>query len=320
MKNISKKIGVFVLILILSFGVLGVACSAMANKRNFTFLLVGLDDAAMNTDVLCLASYDVQENRISLIQIPRDTYFRPAATTKINGILPEKINRGMPIKKALSELRSDIEYTLGIRIDGYAAITTEAFRSVVDSIGGVYIDLPEELYNVLKENDEFSSLKVGQNLLFGDAALAFVRHRSSYPGGDLSRLGVQRIFARGALDTLFKRGEFGSLIKDLRKTEGLYVDFSLFDAASILRNTSALRSATIVGATMPGAAVTLNGISYYVLNRDSSDGLLYKHFPSRGGSFDPSGALTNTKITEIKTIYNDKSIAYREEILKDKSV
>ena len=44
------------------------------NEKCFTYLVLGLDDAAQNADVIMLLSYIPCENRVSFVQIPRDTY------------------------------------------------------------------------------------------------------------------------------------------------------------------------------------------------------------------------------------------------------
>ena len=47
-------------------------------------LVVGHDQVAVNTDVIMLASYDVTNEKISVIQIPRDTYFEPVSYTHLD--------------------------------------------------------------------------------------------------------------------------------------------------------------------------------------------------------------------------------------------
>ena len=45
------------------------------NDSSYTFLISGIDDAADNTDVILLLDVDLSSSNISVIQIPRDTYF-----------------------------------------------------------------------------------------------------------------------------------------------------------------------------------------------------------------------------------------------------
>ena len=53
-------------------------------------LFFGLDDAAMNTDVICFASFDPENNTIAFVQLPRDTYYNFGGTqNKINQLYPK---------------------------------------------------------------------------------------------------------------------------------------------------------------------------------------------------------------------------------------
>ena len=44
------------------------------NTSNYSFLVIGCDRAAWLTDVLMIATYDVKEQSVAIMQIPRDTY------------------------------------------------------------------------------------------------------------------------------------------------------------------------------------------------------------------------------------------------------
>lgn len=44
------------------------------NTSNYSFLVLGCDRAAWLTDVLMIATYDVKEQSVAIMQIPRDTY------------------------------------------------------------------------------------------------------------------------------------------------------------------------------------------------------------------------------------------------------
>ena len=62
------------------------AASSIERKSGYyTMLVVGHDQVAVNTDVIMLASYDVTNEKISVIQIPRDTDFELGGSAhKIN--------------------------------------------------------------------------------------------------------------------------------------------------------------------------------------------------------------------------------------------
>ena len=53
------------------------------------FLVVGCDEAAGNTDVIAVVSYDEDGSRLSFLQIPRDTYYGfGGVQNKLNQLYP----------------------------------------------------------------------------------------------------------------------------------------------------------------------------------------------------------------------------------------
>ena len=109
------------------------------------FLCAGLDEAAENTDVLFLLSLDPSAERISVMQIPRDTYFRAdTAVDKINGVYAASRCRGESAERALSLLSSLVSETFSVSLSGSVAFTAAALRAAVDAMGGVAVTLPSE--------------------------------------------------------------------------------------------------------------------------------------------------------------------------------
>ena len=47
----------------------------LGEGKRVTVLCLGLDDAAANTDVILLLTLDPERQTVSVLQIPRDTYF-----------------------------------------------------------------------------------------------------------------------------------------------------------------------------------------------------------------------------------------------------
>ena len=151
------------------------------------FLLMGSDargDEASRADVIMVISADFDTKKISVISIPRDTRVNlpEVGLTKINhanslGEAEGGVHEGtVATAQAVSDL-------LSIDINYYAKIDFEGFKSLVDALGGVDVDLP---YDV---NDDVQQIYLteGTHHLNGDEALRLARARFGLPNGDLDR-------------------------------------------------------------------------------------------------------------------------------------
>ncbi len=278
MKSIIR---IFFVIFIFGVFALNSARTASArtvDKSKFLYLFVGLDDAAGNTDVITLVSYDSGENRVAVIQLPRDTFIHiEEITGKINSLYPRFRAAGLDPDEAMRKMSDVIAEGFGVTFDGFAAITTEAFRNFIDSIGGVKIELKSDLKFDAADPSHPLVLKKGENLLSGKEAELFVRHRKSYITGDLGRLDAQKIFIDGLYRTVSEGTSFDRLfgaVRTLRRDA--IADFSMSDLFSmLLRHSSKFRDAEISYHTMPGEArLGKDGIWYYILDRRASEELL----------------------------------------------
>jgi LCP family protein required for cell wall assembly len=155
-------------------------------ERPFCVLIIGKDKTSALADVIMLASFDKVEEKACILQIPRDTYADYGSSyCKINGAL-----------KALGEegMRLFLEDALGVEIDGYISMELDGFCALVDSIGGVEINVPKRLKYSDPEQNLYIDLPAGVRTLNGKQAEMLVRYRSGYVRGDLDRLDMQKRF------------------------------------------------------------------------------------------------------------------------------
>lgn len=138
---------------------------------------------AGRSDTMLLLRIDPIENTVNLLSIPRDTQ------VEVPGIGTTKINQanasGGP---ALA--RQVVSSTLnGIEIDRYVRISTNAFRELVDLLGGIEVYVPQQMSYVDKTQKLKIDLAPGWQTLNGDKAEQFARFRHD-SFGDIGR--VQR--------------------------------------------------------------------------------------------------------------------------------
>ncbi len=177
-------------------------------KPRITALVLGVDADETRTDVMFIATINKKTSKIDLITLPRDTqiivgsevvkqlrkdgsYIPSDGTIKLNELHAYALR-----SKPVDVLKEYIEGMLGIKIDYYVKVNLSAFRKIVDAVGGIEFDVPQNMY-YYDPNGIFINLKKGSQLLNGKQAEQLVRFRS-YPQGDFQRMQVQQAFLKEA--------------------------------------------------------------------------------------------------------------------------
>ena len=160
------------------------------HEDTFTFLLLGVDKAAENTDTIMVATYDTVNQALSVMSIPRDTMVNlPWDVKKINSVYNQQ---------GIDGLKQQIKGITGFTPDFYVEIDLEAFVVLVDEIGGVRFNVPQDMKYKDPYQDLVIDLKAGEQVLNGQDAMGLVRFRR-YASGDIGRIGVQQDFLKALI-------------------------------------------------------------------------------------------------------------------------
>lgn len=190
----------------------------MSSKNVINVLLVGADSRqgtnSGNTDVMMLISLNKKTKTLKLISFLRDSYLyiegkNNSYCTKLNAAF----SMGGP-----ECLLQTIENNYKIEIDNYVMVNFESFKSIIDAMGGVTVDVQkyEADYNYTKFK---ISLPYGENVtLNGEQALCFCRIRGCDADGDVSRTRRQRQVIEAIIDRVTNAS-----VSDLNK----YIDILL---------------------------------------------------------------------------------------------
>jgi len=143
-------------------------------------LLLGLDYRGFS-DVVMVVSYDMESYDSAIISIKRDTYVEHQTWARKDSgqdHLAWANNRGMGHNEdyhAGARLTAKtVEELLGIDLHAYASISYDGFINLIDLIGGVEIDV-----NPGFAERRSNPLPTGVQLLSGEEALIYARHRSN---------------------------------------------------------------------------------------------------------------------------------------------
>lgn len=164
----------------------------------FTLLILGVDSAkdgldentVFNGDTMMLVTFNPKTLNATVFSIPRDTYVPIAC----NGNASNKINSSAV--GGASCVINTLNNLTGINIDYYVKINFKGVVDLVDSLGGIEVDVPiefcEQDSNRLFGDNEICLTK-GTQTLNGEQALALSRHRKTLLLGDFQRVQHQQL-------------------------------------------------------------------------------------------------------------------------------
>lgn len=221
--------------------------------------------AYTRTDTMILISYDPLAERVSLISIPRDT------EVTIPGHGKEKAAHAHAYGGPQLAMKTIGDF-LGIPIHYYVRTNFEGFVRVVDILGGVEFNVPQDMFYVDPEQDLRIDLKKGPQLLDGEKALQLVRFRM-YWDGDVGRVRTQQAFMGALMKKIYQVGTIFKLPGIAREVLA-YVDTNM-DPDEIIRFATAAKNVqreNIKMAVLPGEL--RDGSSYYYANGSAVKRLL----------------------------------------------
>jgi LCP family protein required for cell wall assembly len=174
--------------------------------RTWNILLLGSDNdskfnfPALLTQVMMIVHIDPAHHSVSLVSIPRDSW---VYVPEVGGM--HKIDQAFFLgaiqhnnfDDGVRLARLTVEKDYGITIDRYAWVGLSGFASVIDTLGGVDIDVTHPIvddtypYDTSNSNDPYAYQRLylvpGPQHLDGQEALEYVRSRHADLIGDIGR-------------------------------------------------------------------------------------------------------------------------------------
>ncbi len=221
-------------------------------KEPFNVLLLGQDsrpgEESARADTIIVARIDPENNRVWMLSIPRDT------RAEIPGRGVQKINTatfhgGPPL------MVETVQDFLGMPIHHYMDIDFDGFIHVVDSLGGVWIDVETEIDDPkASSHGSFTASYIpqGYQLLDGDHALTFVRSRD-FPDADFTRMRNQQQFFKALADQVTQVGnvvKIPGIVKEVSRYMSTDMSMNqIIDVAMALREMGSgnVQTATVMG-------------------------------------------------------------------------
>jgi LCP family protein required for cell wall assembly len=202
---------------------------SVADGKRINVLIVGLDALPTRTesltDSMMVASIDPVGRSVSLVSLPRDIVGVPLGggdtySPKINSLMsyaerhPEAFPRG-----GMRTLEDAIGNLLGIHIHYYIEVRFYGFIKLIDTVGGVDVNVQKAWYDPKYDGFELGTtgfgLTAGPHHLNGAEALAYARSRYAPGGSDFLRAARQQEILLALRDRVLEGGALFTRLPDL---------------------------------------------------------------------------------------------------------
>lgn len=189
----------------------------LVQKEPLTILLLGttgsggggVSKTSAAHDAMVLVFCNPAASRISFLSIPRGK--RGISVSQGSAANPEQTG------KAISQW-------LGVPIDRYLAVDQQGFKELVDVLGGITVDIPDELHYRDRRGRDLYRFAPGRQALDGEKALIYVKLTETN-GDELGRIQRQQEFLKAVLEkarnkaNILQVAEYNSIIRKYLKTD-----------------------------------------------------------------------------------------------------
>ena len=247
-------------------------------------LLLGTDarpgEDISRTDTIVWVHLDGRTNRVSMLSFPRDLW------VNIPGYGKNKINAAYPLGERKigsgygpALLKETVGELVGQPIDHFVLINFDGFKTLIDKIGGIYVDVPKAIDDPAYPTDDYRTMKIhfdaGRQLLDGDRALIYSRTR--HADSDFGRNQRQQQVLLAIFDRLREQGMLSQLTNVDQYTDAIsdYIrtDFSRSEMLSLASMGTKLQAENIQRYAIDPTMVVERRQPAYVLLLNDKKGL-----------------------------------------------
>lgn len=263
--------------------ILGHDSNTLSNLSRINILVIGQSQNL--TDTLLVCSYDPKIQDVAMLSIPRDTF---VGRNKNNATSFDKINALYQIDP--NKLLNKVNEITGMDIKYYIKVDTEGLKDLVDSVGGIYFDVPIDMNYDDSSQNLHIHLKAGYQHLDGNKAEQVLRFRhnndgTTYPAEygqeDIGRMKTQRAFITEVIKQVAK-AENLTKVDDYIKiaNKNVETNFNLWNLKDYAPYALDYKTDNIKTETLPGTPEKCNGVWIYIHNKKETAKIIEKLFKS----------------------------------------
>ncbi|WP_042680438.1 LCP family protein [Anaerosalibacter massiliensis] len=251
------------------------------SKNEILFLLLGIDaqdsenEKGARTDTMMLVKVDLSNESVNVLSIPRDTKVNIDGRSGISKINAAHAYGGPELAvKTVKEL-------LGLNLDYYVKVDYTIVEEAVDKIGGVEVDVPQDMYYEDPTADPplVIDLKEGKQVLDGQKSLQFLRFRKGYKDADLGRIRAQQQFIKAFIEQALRPK---NLVKLPTMVPSYYrnvdTNIPMSSLTKMALKARKINTDNITLNTLPGDGKWINRVSYFIYNKTEMDAMVRELF------------------------------------------
>lgn len=261
--------------------ILGHDANTLANLSRINILVIGQSQNL--TDTLLVCSYDPKIQDVALLSIPRDTFVGRNKNTATGF---DKINALYQLDP--NKLLNKVNDITGLEINYYIKVDTQGLKDLVDSVGGIYFDVPIDMDYDDSSQKLAIHLKAGYQLLDGNKAEQVLRFRhnndgSTYPAEygqeDIGRMKTQRAFITEVIKQVAKPENI-TKVDDYIKiaNNNVETNFNIWNLKDYAPYAIDFNTDNIKTETLPGTPEKCNGVWLYIHNRRQTEQIVKELF------------------------------------------
>jgi polyisoprenyl-teichoic acid--peptidoglycan teichoic acid transferase len=246
------------------------------------------------TDTMIYLRYEASTGKLAFISIPRDTYVKNiySGDNKLNSIY-----QGENVEPLVTQ----IEKLLDVDIDYYLIVDNKLVREVVDTLGGVEINVPFRMKYDDPEQNLHINLQPGLQVLDGAKAEQFIRFRHNndftvqYPDADLGRTKAQQAFIKAFMKELLSPSNImksPTIIQTILKNT--VTNVTVREALRYVTDIPNLKLDSIYSCTAPGTTPYIDGRSYFKMDEEETRRIIKEDFINTPTIVTPSTTTTTT--------------------------
>ncbi len=218
------------------------------------------------SDTIMVATIDPVTSEVAMVFVPRDTRVPIAGRPTEEKIAHAHAHGG--IERAIDT----VSKFLDIPIHYYVRLDFSGFAEIIDSIGGVQLDVEEHMYYEDPAQDLVINIPAGQQHMDGNTALHYVRYRN---GSDIDRIERQKKFLRQLVQQVLSLRTVKHL-GDLATSVTAHVDTNLSPTriVSLSRVGLGISPDDVEMEMIPGSPGYRDGISYWFPDYQETEDLI----------------------------------------------
>ncbi|MFN0073291.1 MAG: LCP family protein [Chloroflexota bacterium] len=241
------------------------------------------------SDTIILATIDMAAREARAISIPRDLL------VDIPGLGPERINAAFAMGErerpgnGPQHARQAVERNFQIRIPHWIVIDFQCFRTAVDAIGGMFLDIPSGIIDESYPDESYGTMMVafdpGFQWLNGERALQYARTR--HGDSDFGRMRRQQQVLSALRTQLITIQHLPVLPSVLDGCRGFSSDLPLIDLVNLAFSARTIPESsiklTVIDERMARPSVSPSGASVLIPSWEIIRPLVREAMPATGG-------------------------------------